>query len=45
MSSNIVNQRVNFASTKSPREYPDFVEVQLKAVRDSLELDTPTEKQ
>jgi len=44
MSSNIVNQRVNFASTKSPREYPDFLEVQLKSFRDFLQLDTPTEK-
>ncbi|MBQ6037902.1 MAG: DNA-directed RNA polymerase subunit beta [Bacteroidaceae bacterium] len=44
MSSNIVTQRVNFASTKSPREYPDFLEVQLKSFRDFLQLDTPTEK-
>ena len=27
MSSNTVNQRVNFASTKNPLEYPDFLEV------------------
>ena len=44
MSSNIVNQRINFASTKSPREYPDFLEVQLKSFKDFLQLDTPTEK-
>ena len=34
MSSNTVNQRVNFASTKNPLEYPDFLEVQLKSFKD-----------
>ena len=28
MSSNLVNQRVNFATVKSPMPYPDFLEVQ-----------------
>ena len=40
MSSNTVNQRVNFASTKNPLEYPDFLEVQLKSFKDFLQLDT-----
>ena len=44
MSSNTVNQRVNFASTKNPLEYPDFLEVQLKSFKDFLQLDTPPEK-
>ena len=44
MSSNTVNQRVNFASTKNPLEYPDFLEVQLKSFQDFLQLDTPPEK-
>ena len=44
MSSNTVNQRVNFASTKNPLAYPDFLEVQLKSFQDFLQLDTPPEK-
>ena len=44
MSSNTVNQRVNFASTKNPLEYPDFLEVQLKSFQDFLQLDTLPEK-
>ncbi len=44
MSSNTVNQRVNFASTKNPLEYPDFLEVQSKSFKDFLQLDTPPEK-
>ena len=35
----LVNQRVNFASTKNPLEYPDFLEVQLKSFKDFLQLD------
>ncbi|MDR2844410.1 MAG: DNA-directed RNA polymerase subunit beta, partial [Candidatus Symbiothrix sp.] len=38
------NQRINFASTKMPFDYPDFLEVQLKSFQDFLQLDTPTEK-
>jgi DNA-directed RNA polymerase subunit beta len=38
------NQRINFASTKNPFEYPDFLEVQLKSFQDFLQLDTPPEK-
>ena len=44
MSSTAENQRVNFASTKNPLEYPDFLEVQLKSFQDFLQLDTPPEK-
>ncbi|MBQ8361432.1 MAG: DNA-directed RNA polymerase subunit beta [Bacteroidaceae bacterium] len=44
MSSNTVNQRVNFASIKNPMPYPDFLEVQLKSFQDFLQLDTPPEK-
>ena len=44
MSSNICKQRVNFASIKSPLQYPDFLEVQLKSFQDFLQLDTPPEK-
>ena len=43
MASNIINQRVNFASIKNPMPYPDFLEVQLKSYRDFLQLDTPPE--
>jgi DNA-directed RNA polymerase subunit beta len=43
MSSNTVNQRVNFASVKNPMKYPDFLEVQLKSFKDFLQLDTPPE--
>ena len=44
MSSNTVNQRINFASIKNPVECPDFLEVQLKSFQDFLQLDTPPEK-
>ena len=43
MYSNIVNQRVNFASVKNPMPYPDFLDVQLKSFKDFLQLDTPPE--
>src|SRR5574344_1986745 len=38
------NQRINFASTKNPLAYPDFLEIQLKSFQDFLQLDTPPEK-
>ena len=38
------NQRVNFASVKSPLAYPDFLEVQLNSFKDFLQLDTPPEQ-
>ncbi len=44
MSSDTTNQRVNFASTKNPLVYPDFLEIQLKSFQDFLQLDTPPEK-
>ena len=44
MTSTIENQRVNFATSKKPLEYPDFLDVQLKSFRDFLQLDTPPEK-
>ncbi len=43
MASNIINNRVNFASVKNPMPYPDFLEVQLKSFNDFLQLDTPPE--
>jgi DNA-directed RNA polymerase subunit beta len=36
--------RVNFASIKSPLQYPDFLDIQLKSFRDFLQLDTPPEE-
>ena len=44
MPSTTNTKRINFASTKSPLRYPDFLEVQLKSFRDFLQLDTPPEK-
>ena len=43
MSSQTVNQRINFASVKNPLPYPDFLDVQLKSFREFLQLDTPPE--
>ncbi|MFT4071767.1 MAG: DNA-directed RNA polymerase subunit beta [Dysgonamonadaceae bacterium] len=43
MSSTTQTQRVNFATVKSPLQYPDFLEVQLKSFRDFLQLDTSPE--
>ena len=36
--------RVSFASIKSPLQYPDFLDIQLKSFRDFLQLDTPPEE-
>jgi DNA-directed RNA polymerase subunit beta len=44
MSSNKVNDRINFASVKNPLPYPDFLDVQLKSFQDFLQLDTPPEQ-
>ena len=44
MSSNTVNNRINFASIKKPLKYPDFLDVQLKSFHDFLQLDTAPEK-
>ena len=43
MATNIVNNRVNFASVKNPMPTPDFLDVQLKSFQDFLQLDTPPE--
>ncbi len=43
MASNLINNRVNFATVKNPMPYPDFLEVQLKSFNDFLQLDTPPE--
>ncbi len=44
MPSTTENQRINFASIKSPLQYPDFLEVQLKSFKDFFQLDTPAER-
>ena len=44
MASKIINNRVNFATVKSPMAYPDFLEVQMKSFQDFLQLDTPPEQ-
>ncbi len=43
MSSNISNQRISFARSKSQMEYPDFLEVQLKSFRDFFQLGSTSE--
>ncbi len=42
--SQVINNRVNFASVHNPMPYPDFLDVQLKSFRDFLQLDTPAEQ-
>ncbi len=37
-------ERKNFASIKTIRDYPDFLDVQLKSFKDFFQLDTPAEK-
>jgi len=44
MSSTHIDQRINFASIKTQFEYPDFLEVQLKAFQDFFQMDTSPEK-
>ena len=41
--SQVINNRVNFASVQNPMPYPDFLDVQLKSYREFLQLDTPSE--
>ena len=43
MASKLINNRVNFASVKTPMPTPDFLDVQLKSFQDFLQLDTPPE--
>jgi DNA-directed RNA polymerase subunit beta len=44
MSLNTFGQRISFASTKKQLEYPDFLEIQLKAFADFFQLETTPEK-
>ena len=44
MSLNTFGQRISFASTKNQLEYPDFLEIQLKAFSDFFQLETTPEK-
>jgi DNA-directed RNA polymerase subunit beta len=37
------NERINFASSKSKFEYPDFLEIQLKSFREYFQLETTPE--
>ena len=43
MASNLSAPRVNFASTKHPMPFPDFLDVQLKSFANFLQVDTPSE--
>jgi len=43
MSLNIENQRVNFSSTKTVFDYPDFLEVQIKSFKEFFQLGTTPE--
>ena len=42
--SQVINNRVNFASVHNPMPYPDFLDVQLKSFKDFFQLDTPAEQ-
>ncbi len=42
--SQVVNNRINFASVPNPYPFPDFLDVQLKSFRDFLQLDMPPEE-
>ena len=42
--SQVINNRVNFASVHNSMPYPDFLDVQLKSFKDFLQLDTPAEQ-
>ncbi|MCL3781555.1 DNA-directed RNA polymerase subunit beta [Prolixibacteraceae bacterium JC049] len=44
MSSNTVKQRINFSKTKKTFDYPDFLEIQIKAFRDFFKLHTTPEE-
>ena len=43
MSSNYIDQRISFASTRSNLEYPDFLEVQIKSFKEFFQLGTSPE--
>lgn len=38
-----MNQRISFASSRIPAEYPDFLDIQLKSFRDFFQLETSPE--
>lgn len=41
-----MNQRINFASSRIPAKYPDFLDIQLKSFQDFFQLETsPEERQ
>jgi DNA-directed RNA polymerase subunit beta len=37
------NQRINFASSQLPADYPDFLDIQLKSFQDFFQLETSSE--
>ncbi len=43
MSKDKKSARINFSSAQSPFEYPDFLDIQLKAFRDFFQLETSPE--
>ena len=43
MALNKKNQRINFASSQLPAEYPDFLDIQLKSFQDFFQLETSSE--
>ncbi len=44
MAKNNQTERINFASIKAVRDYPDFLDVQLRSFVDFFQLDTPAQK-
>ena len=44
MSVNTKNERINFSSTQTRFDYPDFLEVQIKSFKDFFQLNTTPEK-
>ncbi len=43
MALNKKNQRINFASSQLPTDYPDFLDIQLKSFQDFFQLETSSE--
>jgi len=43
LTSNIIKQRINFASSPAHIKYPDFLDIQLKSFRDFFQLETTPE--
>lgn len=44
MATQVIDNRINFASVHNPLPYPDFLDVQLKSFKDFLQLETPPEE-